>query len=395
MSFSEWISGIFSPKEKKNTKGAGCGELTDCLIEFAVREYAIEVCSNIIENAVGRANFFHIAPGGGVVEKSKETFIWTVSPNKKQNSTEFLHEMVGKLVRFNEVLIIDGRPRKIGNETIESRLIADSWTEEEQNGDVVYKDVRVGDTTFKKTFSSADVIHLRMNCESARKTTEGMAQAYKKLISSGVTVFTAQADKKWKVHIDDVSPGSDSEQKADQKLFTDALTKFSQNGSRALIEYDGITYTDMEGNTGKTGTSRDIRAMIDDVLTMTAQSYGIPPQLALGSVQDTKEAVKRLMTGCVDPLMDQLSEEIMKKEIGFERWSNGERFVIDTSAVLHYDIFDQAAGVEKLIGSGVFSIDDVLKAVGLPEIGKPWSKAHYITKNFETFDEAMKGEGEA
>ncbi len=46
--------------------------------------------------------------------------------------------------------------------------------------------------------------------------------------------------------------------------------------------------------------------------------------------------------------------------------------------------------MDKLIGSGVFSVNDILKLLGRPIIDEPWAYQHYITRNYMPFEEALK-----
>lgn len=38
------------------------------------------------------------------------------------------------------------------------------------------------------------------------------------------------------------------------------------------------------------------------------------------------------------------------------------------------------------MGSAVFSVNDVLRAAGLPTIPEPWADEHYLTKNIAALD---------
>ena len=62
--------------------------------------------------------------------------------------------------------------------------------------------------------------------------------------------------------------------------------------------------------------------------------------------------------------------------------------LVDTSAIRHFDIFDQAGSVEKLVGSGVYLINDVLRAVGQPESDDAIAKTRMLTKNFTAAEDA-------
>ncbi|MDE6880407.1 MAG: phage portal protein, partial [Oscillospiraceae bacterium] len=62
--------------------------------------------------------------------------------------------------------------------------------------------------------------------------------------------------------------------------------KFAQAESAVLPMWKGMKYTALGSKTYNADTTRDIRAMIDDVTDFTARAYGIPPVLLSGSVQN-------------------------------------------------------------------------------------------------------------
>ena len=126
----------------------------------------------------------------------------------------------------------------------------------------------------------------------------------------------------------------------------------SENG--VLPEFDGYKYEDVGGNPDTQRSTRDIRALVDDIFDFTARGFLIPPVLIFGDVADSKDAMTRWLTTCIDPLCDQLSEEINRKRYGFSEWKDGTYLQIDTSAILHFDLFGNAANIEKLIGSAAF-----------------------------------------
>lgn len=137
--------------------------------------------------------------------------------------------------------------------------------------------------------------------------------------------------------------------------------------------------------------AKDITTLYQDIFTFTANAFCIPPVLLLGKVQGTQDAVGRFLTACVDPLADQLSEEITRKLYGFEEWQNGSYLRVDTSTINHFDLFANAPNVEKLIGSG-YSYNDVQRAASMPQIDEPWANEHFLTKNFDNSVNVLKGE---
>ena len=138
---------------------------------------------------------------------------------------------------------------------------------------------------------------------------------------------------------------------------------------------------------------RSIRALVNDIFDFTANAFLIPPVLLRGQVEGTADAVQRFLTNCLDPLADQIGEEFTRKAYGFEGWKKGNFLRVDTSAVQHFNLFENAANVEKLIGSG-YSYNDVQRAAGGPEIDEPWANEHFLTKNFAKAEDVLSGNTE-
>ena len=116
----------------------------------------------------------------------------------------------------------------------------------------------------------------------------------------------------------------------------------------------------------------------------------MPPVLVNGGVEGTADANARFLTNCIDPLCDQLQEEITRKRYGYDAWLRGDYIKLDSSAILHFDMFENAANVEKLVGSGAYTINDVRRAANQPPINEPWADQHYMTLNIATMSEATR-----
>ena len=140
---------------------------------------------------------------------------------------------------------------------------------------------------------------------------------------------------------------------------------FLESGGAVLPEFDGYKYENAGGTGGgAAGSTRDIKALVDDIYEITARAFQIPSVLVQGQVEGTQDANGRFLTYCIDPICDQLQEEIVRKRYGFEKWRAGTYLRIDSSSIIHFDLFANAANVEKLVGSGVFSINDIRAAAG-------------------------------
>ena len=54
-------------------------------------------------------------------------------------------------------------------------------------------------------------------------------------------------------------------------------------------------------------------------------------------------------------------------------------------------MFDAAANIEKLVGSGAFTINDILRAANRAPINEPWADQHFMTLNFTPMEKAVSG----
>ena len=129
---------------------------------------------------------------------------------------------------------------------------------------------------------------------------------------------------------------------------------------------------------------------MEDIFDCTARGFLIPAVLVNGTVQGTADANSRFLTNCIDPICDQLQEEITRKRFGYDGWSQGNFVRVDSSSIIHFDLFANAANVEKLVGSGAFSINDVLRAANQAPINEPWANEHFLTLNIARIQEAAQ-----
>ena len=133
-----------------------------------------------------------------------------------------------------------------------------------------------------------------------------------------------------------------------------------------------------------------MRNLIEDIFDFTARGFLIPAVLVNGTVQGTADANTRFLTQCIDPICDQLQEEITRKRYGFDEWKKGNFVRMDSSSIIHFDLFANAANVEKLVGSGAFSVNDVLRAANQAPISETWANEHFLTLNIAKIQEAAQ-----
>lgn len=345
--------------------------------EYHLRQLSFWACVNLLANAVARCEFRTYRGNEEVFER--EYYLWNIEPNGNQNSTVFLHKLVAKLCEKNEAIIISTRKRD-GYETLS---VADEWeiSEESPTRQAEYKKVKIDDYSFEKTFRENDVLHLKLNHIDLKPVIEGIYESYDKMIDAAIAAYEKDNGERWKVHIDRMRQGDKAFEDAFNQILQTQIKPFLSSANGLLPEFDGYKFEDVGSNKGNRGNASGIQSLMDDIFNMTARAFQIPAVLINGKIEGTKDANERFLTNCVDPICDQLQEEITRKRYGYESWQSGNFIRVDSSSILHFDMMSNAGNIEKLIGSGVFTINDVLRAANQQKINENWANAHYMTLN--------------
>lgn len=363
-------------------------ELMNAGTEYQIRELAFRTCVEMIANAIGRCDFRTYENGKEV--RGLDHYLWNYEPNVNQNSSMFWHKVIGLLYLKNEALIV---PVKRYGETEYRFVAADDWQVPEprvtrQNE---YTGVMVDQFQFNKTFREEDVIHLRLNHENVKPVVDGLFASYGWLISAAMNNYVWANGQHWKVSVNQIAGGREGWAEEFQKMVEDQIRPFLNAQSAVLPEMDGYKYELVGKTTEAAHDAQYIKNLVQDVFDFTANAFLIPPVLLRGQVEGIADAQRRFLTNCVDPLADQIGEEITRKRYGYDGWRKGWYLKVDTSAIAHFDLFANAANVEKLIGSG-YSYNELQRAAGGREIDEPWAEEHFLTRNFARAEELLKGD---
>lgn len=347
--------------------------------EVYVRELAFWACVNLIANAVSKCEFKTFERGQEV--KKKNYYRWNISPNLNQSGSVFLHKLIAQLYRHNEALVIDSGGQM---------LVADSFCRKPYALlDDVFSQVQVGDFSFSRSFLQSEVLYFRLGEKDMRQVTAGIYDAYSRLITYTMESYQKSRGTKGLLKVNSSRLNKEEERAKFENLLKNDFRALFSADNAVLPLFDGYDFEPIASKTYSNEGTRDIRAMVDDVLDFTARGFGLPPALLNGSVQDTDKAIDQALTFCLDPLCTMLAEEINRKTYGEEGFLVGDYLQIDTKAVKHVDLLSVSASVDKLISSGAFTINDIRDLVGEPKIPEPWADEHYMTKNYATIAEAL------
>lgn len=358
-------------------------EFFDIFTDTYIRELAFQSCVNLTANAVSKCEIKTFR--GGEAVKGPEYYLWNFAPNQNQNSSAFWHKLVHTLYRDRTALVIENGGKI---------YVADSFDRKQYAlYDDVFSRVTVGDLTFQRTFVASDVMFFELSDQDVKMLVDGLYQSYGQLIQYGMKGYGKSRGEKGTLEIDAVAAGDKTAVDTYNAIANGGFKTFAEAENAILPVYKGMKYTSIGSKTYNADTSRDIRAMIDDVMDFTARGFGIPPQLVNGTVQDVSSAVDQFLTFHIDPLTDNLAEEINRKRYGLTGLSRGDYVQIDTNSIKHIDLLSNASNIDKLLSSGVECVNDIRVLLGQPIINEPWAWQHFMTKNYSTVEELLAAMG--
>lgn len=351
-------------------------ETSLCL--FAYAQYIIiDLISSIVSNIEFKTY--------GNNAEEKKSVIWTklnVHPNRNQNSTEFIKELVSKLL-LGEVLIV---------EVNEQYIIADTFEIEERAilGNV-FTNVTRGNKQFRDRFHSKDVIYLKYSNKAVQMYMRAIVEMYERLIGVAADKYARSAEEKGILMIDQQERNRKDFNEIYEEIINKRFKKFFSRGNHVLPLFNGYNYTSNTSESTKKYSNEvtDVKTLFEDAIARVAQAYKVPVGLVRGDVAGIKEAYTMLLTNCIDPIAHMISEEFTYKVYSEEEIINGYAIEADTTNIKHIDIFDLASNIDKLIASGFLSIDEVREKAGLRGLDEEWSGVHYMTLNYTTAQAAV------
>lgn len=353
---------------------------------LAIDSFALQVGVNIIASCIAKCEFKTFVRKKEV--NQEEYYLWNVEPNQNQNSTEFLQELLSKLIIENEVLVIEVNGQLI---------IADSFYREEfaVNEDY-FEQVTRKNFSFNKRFYMRDVLYFRCNNEDIKKYFDNLMFGYNELINLAQGKYKRAGGRKGIVKRDTTATGNEEEKRRITNLFENQFKNYFDAENAVVDLPRGVEYTEITGEGSKKSSNElgDITKLLDDAFIRAAQALKIPPSLLKGDIADIEKITDNFLTFCIDPLVDLIQTEINRKRYRKDNFLNGSYLYIDTTTIRHLDIFSIAEKIDKLISTGMYSIDELRKKLKDTTLNTDWSENHWITKNYQGIDQIDSEGGE-
>ncbi len=371
-------------------KDDGTLPLDACVGELAAevwyKELAIQSCINLIANTIALAEFKTYDKG---VEVRKDNYyLLNVEPNPNKNASKFWRDVITRLIYDNECLVIQEGGFFYAAESFDVTKFAFK--------DYVFSNIVIDGYQLKETKISPEVFHFELHDEKIKTVIDGLYSSYSELIAASQSHYKRNNARRGKLKVPTDYPQTDAAQEDLQDLLGRRFKRFFEAEGGAVIPLtSGLDYEELTSNIGVKGgiEGRDIRAFIDDIFDMVAIAFQVPTALLRGNVSDTDKAINNFLMFCINPLAEILTDEINRKLYAKTNYLQRSYIRLDTSHIKVVDIKDVANALDVLLRIGAYSIDDCLVTLGMEPLNTSWSKARWMTKNYETVEKSFEGGG--
>lgn len=384
MSFWNWIQ-----QWNPFNKDTDAMEVVLSLITQEVyKRLAVDSCANLIASTISGCEFKTYDQGK--VTKKDMYYLLNVAPNPNENAAEFRRNFIYKLLTKNEALIV------MANKQL---FVADGYNVQDQVlKDTVYSQVTVKEFQFKSDFLESEVIHLKLNNHDVKHLLDGFYKDYGKLIASAQNIYKRSNAKRFVLEGEFIRSQNDKTQEKINNMMTKQFKPFleADNAGAVFQLQKGFQLNDVSGN-GKVGqaqqTSRDVRALVDDVFDYVATAYHVPRALLKGDMAGISDEVNSFLMFCINPLVQLITTEFNKKLYEKADYLKGSHIAIDTSKIKVVSLSDEAAALDKLFSIGGLTINDVIQLIGGESIDEDWANKRYVTKNYLDVTQKQPADG--
>lgn len=382
MKVINWVKNLF----RKDAVAAEFNEDGSAVDEqrFHLTELALFTAIDFIARSLAKCEF--VTVNNNRESRKAEYYLWNYSPNKHQTKIEFFTQAVAKLIFDNELLIIETADNQL--------LIADSFSKTEHALiDDTFNSVTCRNFTYQRVFRESEVIYLRYNNFALNGLLSDMCNTYEQLMLSAQERYNKAVGHKGILELENYSFGDENFTETYNKVLSKQFKSFYSNKNAVMPIFKGMKYSEPSTDAGKTTNSEinDIQKLKTEAYTIVGNALHIPPAILSGEASQLSDAMDCAIGNAIDPIANMFEQEITKKRFGSTEFSKGNYLLIDTTTVRHIDAISQANNLDKSIASGVLTPAQAQKYCNMLPCPEAWAHTYYITKNYQTITNALKG----
>lgn len=375
MGIASFIRGIFG----KNATVYINGDISsddNAPPEVTAREYATFAAISHIAAAFSMCEIRTFYKGTETFDG--EYYRWNYHTNTNQTAAGWKYEFISRLLFFGEVLAVD---------CADQIIIADNFSHKQDPiaGDVFTNISRDG-VAIADNLPRSRVIYCTHEFGGIRTHMARLMFAYDEWLKTASKQQERNAGERGIYHVDGLAQGDTAELEKQAEFVRRRFSKYFSSASAALPLYGSEEYTTTSTKSGDKDVD-NINSLVDAEIKLACIAFHIPPALMRGETTGVKDITKNFISLAVKPLGTLALQEINAYINGKPGVRAGTKLMVDYTDIQYVDVFDVADKVEKLLGTSVFCVDDILRKLGESPRGTAESKSFILSKNFESTEE--------
>lgn len=377
----------------------------------AFKYYAIQLCINRIANALVKSDFLTFS--WSKAEQGKVWYQLNVEPNQNQNAADFWNKIVYQMVMNEDGALV------IQSQNSGDLLVADAYTVQEYAFKPnVYKHITVNNYSLHEFYQEQDVLHFKLNNSKVKRIFDDIYREYGNFLDGAIRNYNRSNALKFALQIDTTFDQYKQKPLMDENgqpvlkdgieqteydfiiddMFENRLKPIFQDKDSVTPIEAGLELNDLNaaGNSKTSGsaankTTRDIAAIVDDIINMAADAFAIPRGLLKGDTADADSMTDNFISFCINPLAEQIADEINRKLYGRKQVLKHTYCKVKTDHIRNYDITKLATSAELLSRIGAWSLNDILRYLDQEPLAEEWADKHIMSKNYALIEDALKG----
>lgn len=321
-------------------------------------------------------------------------YLFNFEPNRNQTGCEFIKQLVNELIfsdKHEAVVVI---VRSGGKDNL--YVATEYECTENDMYDNVYKNVKINtrgygeDLLLNRTFIGDEVIKIKYLNSGLENIFNEMKIMYKDMMKNVIKAGTYT--QKYVLNMDSTAEGDPNFNENLNHLLDEDFRSFIKGENALLPLYNGMKLdrvSNAQEVAQNSSISNDsINKQFKEIMGVVGQPFNIPSSVMLGTYEEND--LDDFLTFCIDPLADLISEAINRKYYGKSKVLEGTKIQIDTKKIKHFDILTVSNSINKLISSGVYTINELRKMLDEKPIDSDIGDIHWITRNYAIVGDYVK-----